>query len=581
MVGTEDPVWFKTRPEGAARDLFEVFAQRLTAIAADAAAHHDTARELAVRQARAQLAAAQRGDWQPLEHHLRELGTAYANDDTVSSAWFAIADRFYAEIAPRLVEAYASEPARLSQALLVLGEFMGRALTEIAGAYDAVRARRAAHAADVRRDELAASATRLEILARTAHEFAAASGNIDGLLALVARRLGEILGDGCAVRLISADGLWLEPSASFYHRDPENQELARAVLGSERQQIGTGLAGRVALRGAAELVAVVDLAQLQAAVAPAFRALLARLGITSALAVPLRSRGRTIGAISLLRCAPDRPYTADDQLFAQELADRAGLAIDNAALVGQLEQRVDERTAALETANRELEAFSYSVSHDLRTPLRAIDGFSRMLLADYEGKLDDRAQHYLQRIRAGTQRMSALIDDLLNLARISRVPLKLAELDLSTVAFEVASELRKREPMRLTPIHVAPALRVRGDARLIRIVLDNLLGNAWKFTSKRDDAEIWFAAQSAPGAPPVFHVRDTGAGFDMAYAEKLFVPFQRLHSAHEFDGIGVGLATVQRIIQHHGGRIWAEGAVGKGATFFFSLGPQATSGDHA
>jgi signal transduction histidine kinase len=576
MVGTEDSVWFRTKPEGAVRDVFEVFAQRLAMLATDAATHHDAARERKVTRARSHLASAMRGDWQPFERHLRELGIGYAAGASGSSVWFTKADRFYADIAPRLVEAYGSEPARLSQALLVLGELLGRGLTAIAIAYDEVKGERQVRAAAAQREQLASNAARLEVLSRTAHEFAASSGDIDTVLSLVARRLGEILGDGCSVRLISADGLWLEPSASFYHRDPDYQDLARTVLGALRQQIGTGLAGRVALRGVAELVPVVDLAQMQAAVAPAFQPMLAGLAITSALAVPLRSRNRTIGAISLLRSAPTLPYTAEDQLLAQELADRAGLAIDNAALVATLEHRVAERTAALETANRELEAFSYSASHDLRTPLRAIDGFSRMLLADYEDKLDPRAQHYLQRIRAGTQRMSSLIDDLLSLARISRVPLKITDLDVSALAFEVASEIRKREPTRLTPIDIAPGLRARGDARLLRIVLENLLGNAWKFTAKASDAEI---SLSAAGA--TFCVRDTGAGFDMAYAEKLFMPFQRLHSTHEFDGIGVGLATVQRIIQHHGGRIWAEGAVGKGAAFFFTLGTQGTPGDHA
>jgi signal transduction histidine kinase len=575
MVGTEESVWFRARPEGAVRDLFEVFAQRLTMLAADAASRPDPALERKVTRARSHLSSAMRGDWQPFERHLRDLGVAYA-DDGGSSMWFAKADQFYADIAPRLVEAYGADPVRLTQALLVLGELMGRGLTVVARSYDEVKAERQARAAAEQRDQLAYNAARLEILSRTAHEFAASSGDIDTLLALVARRLAEILGDGCSVRLISADGLWLEPSTSFHHRDATYQAFARGVLGTERQQIGTGLAGRVALRGVAELVPTVELAQLTAAVAPAFHPMLTQLGITSALAVPLRSRNRTIGAISLLRTTPDRPYTADDQLLAQELADRAGLAIDNATLVATLEHRVAERTAALEAANRELEAFSYSASHDLRTPLRAIDGFSRMLLADYEDKLDLRAQHYLQRIRAGTQRMSALIDDLLSLARISRVPLKITDLDISAIAFEVASEIRKREPTRLTPIDIDRGLRARGDARLLRIALENLLGNAWKFTAKSPDAEISLSASGT-----TFCVRDTGAGFDMAYAEKLFMPFQRLHGTHEFEGIGVGLATVQRIIQHHGGRIWAEGAVGEGAAFFFTLGTQGTLGDHA
>jgi PAS domain S-box-containing protein len=410
-------------------------------------------------------------------------------------------------------------------------------------------------------------AARLEILSSTSHEFAAASGEIDLLLTLVARRLGEIIGEGCAVRLISHDGAWLEPSTSFYHRDVEQQDAARYVLGTRRQRLGDGIAGRVAATGEAVLIPAVDGPQMRALTPPAFWPMMDRLGVSSALAIPLRSRGRTIGAISLLRSTPGAPYTIDDQRLAQDLADRAGLAIDNAVLVATLEHRVAERTAALEAANHELEAFSYSVSHDLRTPLRAIDGFSRILLGDYLDKLDERGQHYLQRILSGASRMSGLIDDLLTLARIARAQPAVALQDLSALAADVVAEIQKREPARTTAIHITPGLSALGDARLLTIMFENLLGNAWKFTAKHHDAQIWFGADA-----DTFHIRDTGAGFDMAYAKKLFQPFQRLHATAEYEGSGIGLATVHRIVTHHGGRIWAEAEVGKGATFFFTLG---------
>jgi len=411
------------------------------------------------------------------------------------------------------------------------------------------------------------SAERLEILSNTSHEFAASSGEIDALLTLVARRLGEIIGDGCAVRLISHDGSWLEPSASFYHADPTRRELARQALGTERQRLGEGIAGRVAQSGLAVLIPVVTAEQLEALIPPAFRAVISDVGLASALSVPLRSRGRTIGAISLLRDPPGNPYTPDDQRFAQELADRAGLAIDNAVLVATLEQRVAKRTAALEAANRELEAFSYMVSHDLRSPLRAIDGFSQVLLSDYEGVLDAKAQHYLQRTRAATKRMSDLIDDLLDLARITRMSPNVGTVELSALAAEVVAELRRREPARAIEVDIASGLSARADARLLRIVLENLLGNAWKFTAKRPDAAIWVGADG-----DAFYVKDTGAGFDMAYAEKLFMPFERMHSANDYSGTGIGLAIVHRIITLHGGRIWATAEVAKGATFSFTLG---------
>jgi signal transduction histidine kinase len=225
----------------------------------------------------------------------------------------------------------------------------------------------------------------------------------------------------------------------------------------------------------------------------------------------------------------------------------------------------------LEQANKELEAFSYSVSHDLRAPLRAIDGFSKILLEDYGERLDGRAHQYLQRVRAGTQRMAALIDDLLNLSRISRAQLRQEPIDMTQLARNIVAELRRRDPSRNVAVEIADELSAHGDARLASIVLENLLGNAWKFTAKRPDAEIAFGGEKK-GNETVFVLRDNGAGFDMAYAGKLFAPFQRLHSASEFEGTGIGLATVHRIVSRHGGHIWAEAAIDQGATFFFTFG---------
>jgi signal transduction histidine kinase len=225
----------------------------------------------------------------------------------------------------------------------------------------------------------------------------------------------------------------------------------------------------------------------------------------------------------------------------------------------------------LEQANKELEAFSYSVSHDLRGPLRAIDGFSEVLLGEYSNKLDDQARHYLQRIRAGTQQMAALIDALLNLSRLTRSPLQKEPVNLTELARAVVAELRGREPARHVVVEIAGDLSAHGDARLIAIVLENLLGNAWKFTAKRPHARIAFGQESKENVT-VFYVRDNGAGFDMPYASKLFAPFQRLHRASDFEGTGIGLATVHRIVSRHGGRIWTEAAIDQGATFFFTFG---------
>jgi len=225
----------------------------------------------------------------------------------------------------------------------------------------------------------------------------------------------------------------------------------------------------------------------------------------------------------------------------------------------------------LEAKNKELDAFSYSVAHDLRAPLRSIDGFSQALLEDYGEVLDDTGQQYLRYVRESAQQMSALIDDLLELSRVTRSELVRGGLDLSSIAQEVGGRLSRRNPGREVKLVIGDGLQAQGDPRLLTVVFENLIGNAWKFSGKRDDPTIEVGRLDEDQEHPTFYVRDNGAGFDMAYAAKLFGVFQRLHSAEEFEGTGIGLATVQRIIHRHGGRVWAEGEIGKGATFFFTL----------
>jgi len=246
-------------------------------------------------------------------------------------------------------------------------------------------------------------------------------------------------------------------------------------------------------------------------------------------------------------------------------------------LNAELERRVEERTVQLATANKELEAFSYSVSHDLRAPLRAVDGFSYALLQDYAKRLDDEGQDYLKRIRAAAKRMGQLIDDMLTLSRISRATLRKESVDVSALARSVLTELEEAEPQRQVDVQIAENLHAEADPNLLRIALENLLGNAWKFTSKTPQAKIEFGqvGDTRPAPLATFFVRDNGAGFDMAYAEKLFGAFQRLHRQDEFPGTGIGLATVARIIHRHGGEVRAEGTMGQGATFFFTLEPEA------
>lgn len=241
--------------------------------------------------------------------------------------------------------------------------------------------------------------------------------------------------------------------------------------------------------------------------------------------------------------------------------------------VRRLNETLELRNTELTTVNKELESFSYSVSHDLRAPLRAIDGFSVALLEDCGDKLTDEGKDHLQRIRTATSRMGHLIDDMLKLARFARSEVSRDDVDMSTLAQEVVSQLRTSEPRRKVTVDIAPDLKVIGDRYLLRAMLENLLGNAWKFTSKRVDAHIEVGAQDGD-TQRVFFVRDNGSGFDMRYADKLFGVFQRLHTDREYAGTGIGLATVQRIIHKHGGEVWAEAAVGQGATFYFVIESQ-------
>lgn len=247
------------------------------------------------------------------------------------------------------------------------------------------------------------------------------------------------------------------------------------------------------------------------------------------------------------------------------------------SLNGELEERVLLRTAQLARANQELESFAYSVSHDLRSPLNTIHGFSQLLLKIEADRVSEKGKHYLDRIRAGVEQMSNLIEGLLTLAHLSREQIKSDHVDLSAIARLVAQDLREREPQRLAQVHIQDDLSAQGDPRLLLAVVQNLLGNAWKFTSRQAQARIEVGSQSDRGGDPIFFVKDNGAGFDMAFANKLFGTFERLHSPGDFSGTGIGLATVKRVIERHGGSVWAESKLNEGATFYFTL-PQTTCG---
>ncbi len=318
-----------------------------------------------------------------------------------------------------------------------------------------------------------------------------------------------------------------------------------------------------------------------------------RKGILSEMCVPLKVGNRIIGVLNVESPHPDA-YSESDQRVLETIASQMALSIQQTRLreeiqnhAVELDKRVRERTVELHAANQELEAFAYSVSHDLRAPLRAMDGFSAALLSHDSGHLDEQGRHYLLRIQEAARRMGQLINDLLDLSQITRRETSLQPVDLSALAREIAAELQKGDPDRRADFIIDEGMIVTGDAHLLRIALVNLLSNAWKFSSLRAPARIEVGVQPPAFVPAgenrseaagpaekgrVYFVRDNGAGFDMAYAGKLFIPFQRLHSLKEFPGTGIGLVTVQRIVTRHGGRIWAEAAVNRGAAFYFTLG---------
>jgi len=289
-------------------------------------------------------------------------------------------------------------------------------------------------------------------------------------------------------------------------------------------------------------------------------------------------RGYAVGAVDYLVKPVVPEFVRSKVAVFVELAKKNELLRRQAELLAQSEQAAlglaearAELVRDLEHKNRELESFSYAVSHDLRAPLRRIDSFSRAVLETQGDRLDEAGQLFLTRVREASQQMSQLIDDVLYLSRVTRAELRDQEVDLSSLADLALARLQEADPARQVETKVRPAVIVTGDGQLLRIALENLLENAWKFTAKELKPRIEFGVTQVAGEPTYF-VRDNGAGFDMTYADRLFGPFQRLHSQDEFPGSGIGLATVQRIIHRHGGRVWAEGLVGQGATFQFTLG---------
>jgi signal transduction histidine kinase len=295
--------------------------------------------------------------------------------------------------------------------------------------------------------------------------------------------------------------------------------------------------------------------------------------LRSVLCLPVVKQTETVGILYLENRLSDGIFTPGKTGMTEMLASQAAISLENARLVDEttrLNVELKEHVAQLEASNGEIEAFNYSVSHDLRTPLRGMDGLSKIVLEDYYESLDDKGRDYLRRIRASCQRMGLLIDGLLNLSRLSRSEIVREQVNLSALANEIAVALKNAQPERAVEFVIADGLIDEGDRNMLHVVLQNLLDNSWKFTEKHASARIEFGVTMNDGKPAYF-VRDNGAGFDMAFADKLFRPFHRLHSEREFGGTGIGLATIHRVINRHGGRVWAEGETEKGATFYFTL----------
>ncbi|MBX3208694.1 MAG: GAF domain-containing protein [Labilithrix sp.] len=410
--------------------------------------------------------------------------------------------------------------------------------------------------------------------------FADATADYPRLLETIAARTAAVLGHFCALCLLSPDGLHLETVATCDPREGEGRSLA--ALAEEPLALAASPVLREALAaGESVLFAEPSAGELTRTLDEPLRSAARALDVGSVLVAPLRARQETYGVLLVVCRGALPPLAAEGRALADDLARHAALAIANARLLRALRleiaERESRRIAELEVANRELESFSYSVSHDLRAPVRAIAGFALLLEEEHAKGLDAEGLRLLGVIRRSAQRMGMLTDDLLALSRTGRQAMKIEAVDMDALAREALDEARRAEPDREYDVRIAPLPPAAADRSLLEHVWRNLLANAVKYSRGRSPTVIEIGGETTDDET-VYRVNDNGVGFDMRYADRLFKVFERLHTEPEFEGTGVGLALVDRIVRRHGGRVWAEGALGAGATFHFALPRAARAG---